>query len=160
MPQIKRISILEEILSSLDWRPNAIPSLESMFEFHGWISINADDSDNPDNTILEHRENELSSQIEAWIHHLQRTNRAFHLHRDLNGSSHLVFCGFHNHRAEAIIEFFKKVAEHQPWSYGKLHVRDDEKGDFMQQWTMARGRTIEETDERMSPCIPVIEPEI
>lgn len=110
------------------------------------------------------REESLVLQIEGLIDIVKCENRKFHVHRNLNASSHLVFCGFHNHRDERIIEFFKAVGRKQPWSYGKLHIRDDEDArgyqNAMREWTMALGRVTEDTDQRMSPCIPAIEPEI
>ena len=134
-----------------------------MFEFHGWVSIIADDSDDADCTVLDKRRDELCSFIEKRIEIIKGHNREFHLHKSLNGSSHLIFTGFHNHRNEEIIDFFKIIAEHQPHSYGKLFIRDDEDSrgyqNTMQEFTMARSVVTEKTDETMSPCIPKIEEE-
>ena len=136
-----------------------------MFEFHGWIAINEDESDEPDIAESDRRREVLCDEIESMIKILESENRSFHLHRELNGQSHLVFCGFHNHRDERIIDFFNEVGSRQPASYGKLHVRDDEdsrgsKGEnAMMQWTMTRGIVAESTDALMTPCIPKIEPE-
>lgn len=38
-----------------------------MFEFHGWVNIKEDDSDDADIEILDARLNELSDQIENEI---------------------------------------------------------------------------------------------
>jgi Immunity protein 7 len=134
-----------------------------MFEFHGWIAINEDDSDDVDSSVLNQRRELLCDAIAICIEKLQGPSQSFHLHRSFNGTAHLVFCGFHNHRDERIIEFFRQVGELQPYSYGKLHVRDDEdpRGfqNMMQEWTMARSSIYESTDAQMSPCIPSIEPE-
>ncbi|MES2569723.1 MAG: Imm7 family immunity protein [Verrucomicrobiota bacterium] len=134
-----------------------------MFEFHGWIAIVEESSDDLDTAILDTRRETLCDTIEEMITALSGTNRVFHLHRHLNGSAHLVFCGFHNHRDKQIIDFFHKVAAAQPYSYGKLHIRDDEDDrgfqNTVQSWTMARANVIEATDVQLSPCIPTIEPE-
>lgn len=134
-----------------------------MFEFHGWISIVEEDNDEADISILDRRREELCLFIEKHIESIKGSNREFHLHRSINGSSHLVFTGAHNHRSEEIINFFKIIAKNQPHSYGKLFVRDDEdqRGfqNSMQEFTMARSTVTEKTDEAMSPCIPKIEEE-
>lgn len=133
-----------------------------MFEFHGWASIHADDSDDPSADEQEARERDLAERVQVTIRDVQATNRGFHLHQ-MNGTLHLVFCGDHNHRNESIIEFFKGLSEIAPHSYGKLHVRDDEdtRGfeNTMREWTLARGHVRESTDESMSPCIPALEAE-
>ncbi len=130
-----------------------------MFEFHGWATIHADDSDDPSSDELKGRESELTWKILDAIHEIKGSNRIFELHR-MNGTTHLVLCGDHNHRNEEIIEFFVGLAEIAPHSYGKLHVRDDEDSrgfeNTMQEWTLAGGRVTESTDERMSPCVPTL----
>ena len=133
-----------------------------MFEFHGWATIHADDSDDPTLAELEDRERHLTDKIQDAIREVAAPNRSFHLDR-LNGTAHLLFCGDHNHRDDAVIGFFERLAEIAPYSYGKLHVRDDEDSrsfeNAMREWTLARGQVTESTDERMSPCIPTLEAE-
>ena len=133
-----------------------------MFEFHGWATIHADDSDDPSGDDLAERQRDLTKRIQDAVREVEAANRVFHLHQ-LNGTLHLVFCGDHNHRNDSIIEFFTGLSEIASCSYGKLHVRDDEdtRGfeNMMREWTLARGHVRESTDESMSPCIPVLEPE-
>ena len=133
-----------------------------MFEFHGWATIHADDSEDPSGGDLEIRERDLTKKIQDAIREVEAVNREFHLHR-MNGTLHLVFCGDHNHFDESILGFFRRLSLIAPHSYGKLHVRDDEDShgfnNTMRQWTLARGRAIESIDQSMSPCIPTLEAE-
>lgn len=133
-----------------------------MFEFHGWATIHAEDLDDPSGDDLAERERDLTKRIQDAIREVEAANRGFHLHQ-LNGTLHLVFCGDHNHRDELIIEFFEGLSRIAPNSYGKLHVRDDEDlrgfGNMMREWTLSRGHVRESTDDTMSPCIPILEPE-
>ncbi|MCH7227431.1 Imm7 family immunity protein [Haloferula sp. A504] len=133
-----------------------------MFEFHGWATIHADDSDDPAGDLMEDRERGIMAAVRDAIRRVEGANRDFRLNR-LNGTAHLIFCGDHNHRDEAIIEFFKRLSKIAPHSYGKLHVRDDEDArgfeNSMREWTMALGQVTESTDAQMSPCVPALEPE-
>ena len=136
-----------------------------MTEFNGWISIVEDDSDDADIDELNRRREQLCDYIEECSKSVfgLNSNRRFHLHRALNANAMAVFCGCNNHRDESVIEWFKLIANNQPCSYGKMHIRDDEDGrgfqNSLQAWTMARGTVFEETDSSMSPCIPIIEDE-
>ena len=134
-----------------------------MTEFNGWISIIEDDFDDAKITELDRRRELLCDFIEEQSKPIfgANSNRRIHLHRALNANAMAVFCGCNNHRDESVIEWFKRIAENQPYSYGKMHIRDDEdqRGfqNTIQVWTMARGEVYEDTDDRMSPCIPMIE---
>jgi len=133
-----------------------------MFEFHGWVNIKMDDSDDADIDILDTRLNELSEQIEDKINNTEWPNCILRLYRGLNGENHLIMTGFRNHRQQKIIELFRWIAERQSFSYGLLHVRDDEESGYenvFRVFSMARGKVKETTEELLSPCIPKIEPE-
>jgi hypothetical protein len=132
-----------------------------MFEFHGWVNIKVDDSDDADIDILDTRLNELSEQIENKINNTESPNCILRLYRGLNGENHLIMTGFRNHRQQKIIDLFRWIAERQPFSYGLLHVRDDEESGYenvFRVFSMARGKVKETTEELLSPCIPKIEP--
>lgn len=81
----------------------------------------------------------------------------------LNGSAQLRLAGLRNHRRPAVIEVFRRVAEVAPWSYGMLHVFDDElDGENGNRWVayvMKRGSVTEEIDPHLSPHIDVVEDE-
>jgi Immunity protein 7 len=96
-----------------------------MFEFHGWATIHANDSDDPSVDESDARDRALTMVIREEIRKVDAPNRSFHLH-GMNGTMHLIFCGDHNHRDDSVIDFFKRLSEIAPDSYGKLHVRDDE----------------------------------
>ena len=131
-----------------------------MFEFHGWASIHVDDSGDPITQTIERRVERLSSKINDAISKVEAPNRDFRL-RQLNGTTHLIFCGDHNHRDDSIIQFFKELANIAPMAYGQLYVRDDEDtrgySNMMRKWILIRGQVWESTDDDMSPCIPTLE---
>ena len=133
-----------------------------MFEFHGWVNIKMDNSDDADIDILDTRLNELSDKIEEEINNTEWPNCVIHLFRGLNGENHLIMTGFRNHRQQKIINLFRWIAERQSFSYGLLHVRDDEESGYenvFRVFSMVRGKVKESTEELLSPCIPKIEPE-
>lgn len=132
-----------------------------MFEFHGWVSIKEDDSDDADIGILDARLNEITDQIENQINRTEWPNCVLRVFRGLNGKNHLLMTGFQNHRQKEIIDLFHWIAARQPFSYGLLHVRDDEdrgNENVFRVFSMTRGKVEETTEELLSPCIPKIEP--
>lgn len=133
-----------------------------MFEFHGWVNVKADDSDDADIDILYARLNELSDQIEKEITSTEWHNCIVRLFKGLNGENHLIMTGFRNHRQQGIIDLFRRIAARQPLSYGLLHVRDDEDSGYenvFRVFSMTRGKVEETIEDLLSPCIPKIEPE-
>ena len=133
-----------------------------MFEFHGWVNIKVDDTDDADIDILDTRLNDLSDQIENRIKNFEWPNCILRVFRGLNGENHLLMTGFQNHRDQEIIDFFYWIAARQPFSYGLLHIRDDEdKGyeNVFRVFSMTSGKIECATEELLSPCIPKIEPE-
>jgi hypothetical protein len=84
-----------------------------------------------------------------------------HISRDLNGQAHLMIGGFRNHRDERVLDLFRWVAEHQPGSYGVLHVRDDEDPNGFDNafivHIVKRGSFSSAMEQSLSPCIPELE---
>ena len=133
-----------------------------MYEFHGWVNIVADDSDEPESSVLEARQNDLVAAVVSRIQPFRNSSSTFvHVARDLNGQAHLVMSGFRNHRDDRVLELFLWVAEHQPRSYGLRHVRDDEDPNGHDNAFVVhaiKGGTLSSaTDENLSPCIPKLE---
>ena len=54
-----------------------------MFEFHGWVNIKADDSDDPDLDILDARLNGPTDQIQSEINRCEWPNCKFNIYRAL-----------------------------------------------------------------------------
>ena len=133
-----------------------------MFEYHGWVNIVAYDLDDADPGVLNERQNELCLELEERFSVIQRGNIYFALIRGINGQDHFLVTGFNNHRQSDIIELFHWIAENQPYSYGLLHIRDDEDtnglDNSIQVLSVARSKVIKSTETLLSPCIPKIEP--
>ena len=132
-----------------------------MFEFHGWVNFVEDASDDALVSVLDVRRKKLCDELANKIKEIETCNGIFQLFRRLNGQAHLVITGFTNHRQESVIKLLYWIAERQPYSYGLLHIRDDEDRGFdnvVRVFSLARGKVIETSEELLSPCIPKIEP--
>jgi hypothetical protein len=127
-----------------------------MFEYHGWINVQpstaAEDEDD------DGRLHAVVADLQARIRDL---GSPYLLDlRWMNGEAFLHLGGFPNHRDGAIPAFFREVGERAPGSYGLLHIRDDEapgQENEVRVLRMVRGRVTEHTEDRLSPCIPVLE---
>ena len=97
-----------------------------MFEFHGWVNILPDDTDDADIVVLRERKRVLTDELEQKAKEIDWGFDGFTIHRSLNGQDHLVVTGFASHRQTQVIELFRWIASRQPYSYGLLHIRDDE----------------------------------
>jgi len=133
-----------------------------VFEYHGWINIVPDDSDDADIAVLDERSIVMLSEVEEEINRIALNNGIINIYRNLNGENHLIITGFNNHRRTEIIDLFYWIAKKQPFSYGLLHIRDDEDGkrgyeNTFRVFAIRKGKVIEETEKLLSPCIPVIE---
>jgi hypothetical protein len=133
-----------------------------MFEFHGWINICPDESDDANIEVLDDRQRLLTNEVEQRTKDIAWCNGVFTVHRGLNGEDHLVLTGCANHRQPQVIELFSWVASRQPHSYGLLHIRDDEDcarghDNEFRVFALARGTLTEATEPLLSPCIPKIE---
>lgn len=137
-----------------------------MFEFHGWINIIADDTDDADISIVNKRRKKLCLDLKVKIKEIEWCNGHFKLFENVNGASHLIMTGESNHRQNDVIELFYCIAKNQPFSYGLLHIRDDEDHNrdnnyenVFRVFALRKGTVIERTEKLLSPCIPVIEDE-
>lgn len=132
-----------------------------MFEFHGWVNILPDDTDDADIAVLRERKRVLTDELEQKAKEIDWGGDVFTIHRSLNGQDHLVVTGFANHRQTKVIELFRWIASRQPYSYGLLHIRDDagstggHENDF-RVYAVTRGKVKETTEPLLSPCAPTI----
>ncbi len=134
-----------------------------MFEFYGWVRIVEDDTDDADIRMLDVRRETLCNKLEQKIKQVEWCNGIFKLLRGVNGRDHLLMTGAANHRQESVIELLHWIAERQPYSYGLLHIRDDEDmergfDNTFRVFSLARGNVTESTEDLLSPCVPKIEP--
>lgn len=136
-----------------------------MFEFHGWLSLHANDEDDPDLAALEARLDAAEAVLRREIRKVEDGMSIFEIRHAGNGLRTLAAHGLRNRRYEPVFELFRRAAETLPDCYGLLYVRDDEDdrgadGDFTnayRAWRVARGRVEELDDPFLSPCVPVIE---
>jgi hypothetical protein len=133
-----------------------------MYEFHGWVNIVADDAGEPESSVLQARQNELIAALEDRVQALRASAFLFvHVARDLNGEAHLLISGCRNHRDDRVMDLFQWIAEHQPHSYGLLHVRDEEdpqgNDNAFVVHVIKRGGLSSSIDGNLSPCIPELE---
>ena len=84
--------------------------------------------------------------------------------RIANGSAHLWMAGLRNHRQDTVVEAFRRIADAAPWSYGLLHVYDDEARGANENrwvaWVMKRGSVAPEADPYLSPHVGVVEDDL
>ncbi len=133
-----------------------------MYEFHGWVNIVAHDSDEPESSVLQARQNELVAALEDRVQALRASPFLFvHIARDLNGEAHLLISGCRNHRDDRVLHLFRWIAEHQPYSYGLLHSRDDEDADGSDNafvvHAIRHGELVSAVEPNLSPCIPLLQ---
>ncbi|MEU6372551.1 Imm7 family immunity protein [Streptomyces sp. NPDC046909] len=125
-----------------------------MFEYHGWISVRETaDTDDDDGRL-----HEIVDGIAARIREID-SPYLLDL-RWMNGEPFIHLGGFCNHRDSEIPAFFREVGRRAPGSYGLLHLCDDEDpghGNEVRVLRLVRGRVAEDTETRLSPCIPVLE---
>ncbi|MGE0608625.1 MAG: Imm7 family immunity protein [Pirellulales bacterium] len=137
-----------------------------MFEFHGWATIEVDDTDDPDLSVIRARKEKAVEQLQIALTVADDDFSWFELRTAGNGLTVLSAQGLRNHRYEPVIDLFRWVARNLPFAYGLLYVRDDEdRGDrgsdnsnCFRVWRIARGMFEEMTDPFLSPCIPTVEP--
>lgn len=134
-----------------------------MYEFHGWVNIVADDSDEPESSVLQMRQNELIAALQDRVQALRSSPYVFvHIARNLNGEAHFLISGCRNHRDDRLLALFRWIAEHQPCSYGLLHIRDDEDADGYDNafavHAIRRGEIVSAAEHNLSPCVPLLEP--
>ena len=129
-----------------------------MYEFHGWINIEAGELDEVSwqetqaaIAALTERLQEAQEEIRGW----------FEVRETDNGQIVVVAHGLRNHRQDGPRELFRWIGERYPWSYGLLYVWDDEDperhNDFFV-YRLARGVLTEHADPFLSPAVPTVEP--
>lgn len=131
-----------------------------MFEFHGWITLRVDDSDDADIRVLRTREESALEQLEAAIREHCDNISLFETRRTSNDLLVLVTHGLRNHTDAGVISLYGWIAENLPDSYGILYVHDDEHpkhGNDFRVIKLARGRLSEHSDPFLSPYIPTVE---
>ena len=132
-----------------------------MFEYHGWATLrDAQDA-------FGGKADDLSQgAYDAVLKEIADVRNALQTAdlRIANGSAHLWMAGLRNHRQDAVVEAFRKIAQVAPWSYGLLHVYDDEAdGENKHRWVgwvMKRGTVVPEADPYLSPHIGVVEDDL
>lgn len=127
-----------------------------MFEYHGWVTIQATASGDDDAALLE--------RLVDRVHRAIRDAGDFDL-VDLRWSSGmpmLHFGGFDKHGAHLapdLLTLFTRAGELAPGSYGLLHTWDDqdtENDNNFRVYRMARGQVTEREDPHLTPVAPTI----
>jgi hypothetical protein len=131
-----------------------------MFEFHGWISVQVDDRDDADPSVLREREAAAETLIRQLIADHTDEFSLMELRRSGNGLMTLIAHGLRNHRRQEVISLFEAVANALPESYGLLYYHDDEhkaEANAFRVLRFVRGSTSIHDDSLLSPVIPTIE---
>lgn len=127
-----------------------------MFEYHGWVTIQATSTGEDECALLERI--------------VERVRRAVRDFGDLeladlrwvNGVPLLHLGGMDKHgatMAPELLDLFTRVGELAPGSYGLLHVWDDqdvERDNDFRVYRMVRGQVSEHADTLLSPVAPVV----
>jgi len=124
-----------------------------MIEYHAWITVRYHPHDT--NTELQ---SECWQKILTTCDFDQFSGKS----TDPSNGSHLIhYWGSHNRLANRpIVEIFERIAAIAPGSFGSLHIWDDEhvsRSNEFQRYYMVRGVVSYEIDNKLSPCIPMIE---
>src|SRR4051812_5962325 len=94
-----------------------------MFEYHGWATVrSAGEVDGgPADDLGQAAFDAVAAELDVLRNALQTADL-----RISNGSAHLWLAGLRNHRQDAVIDGFRRIAQLAPGSYGVLYVYDDE----------------------------------
>ncbi|MFV2009378.1 MULTISPECIES: Imm7 family immunity protein [unclassified Micromonospora] len=130
-----------------------------MYELRGWITL-IDGTYESDFDALD----PWIQQLNSLVNNAHWTTMSIGL-RPLNGTYHLSMdINANQKRDEARLadEILQFVADHLPGSYGVLHDRNDEQLDppgpnAFRVRVIRRGQIIQESDNLLSPCRPLIE---
>jgi hypothetical protein len=127
-----------------------------MFEWHGWATIVASPGVG-DDAQAEARQRDAEQQVARAICEAGGiSNETLDL-RNANGLTHIWLAGAHNHRQDAVIEFFRQVVVTAPGSYGVMYALDHDLGGPWERWVMRRGTITLEIDGSLSPHIGQVE---
>lgn len=127
-----------------------------MFEYHGWVTVQATASGDDDAALLERL--------------VDRVHRAIRDAGDVDlvdlrwsaGMPMLHFAGFDKHGgrlAPDLLELFTRAGELAPGSYGLLYMWDDqdpEHDNEFRVYRMARGQVTEREDPHLTPVAPTV----
>ncbi|GAA1595595.1 Imm7 family immunity protein [Kribbella karoonensis] len=134
-----------------------------MFEYHGWATLRDTQDDWDRSGPADDLSQSTYDAVAAAIADVRNDLQVADL-RVVNGSAHLWLAGLRNHRQEPVIEVFRRIARLAPWSYGLLHVYDDEaQGEDANRWViwvLKRGSVTPEADSWLSPHVGVVEDEL
>ncbi|GAB3139236.1 immunity 7 family protein [Amycolatopsis stemonae] len=126
-----------------------------MFEYHGWVTIQATSSGDDDPALLE--------RLVDRVHRAVRDAGAFDLIdlRWSEGMPMLHIAGFDKHGGPGLelLDLFTRVGELAAGSYGLLHVWDDqdtEHDNEFRVYRMARGQVTEREDPHLTPVAPTV----
>ena len=131
-----------------------------MFEFHGWITLRVDDSDDADIGVLRAREELAIEKLDAAIREHCDDISLFEIERTSNDLLVLVTHGLRNHADRGVVSLYRWIAENLPNSYGLLYVHDDEDpvhDNEFQVFKLAKGKLSEHADPFLSPYSPTVE---
>lgn len=133
-----------------------------MFEYHGWARIQ--DSLELFDGAADSLSHQAFETVQSAVALIQEDGLQTADLRVANGSAHLWLAGLRNHRQDPVVDVYRRVAEAAPWSYGTLHVLDDEApGDAGNRWTvwvMKRGTVTPHADLFLSPHIGEVEDDL
>jgi Immunity protein 7 len=131
-----------------------------MFEFHGWMRVEVNDSDDVDPPVLREREAAAQKVVQQLIADYTDDFSLMELRQSGNGLMTLIAHGLRNHRQREAITLFESVAKALPDSYGLLYYHDDEhpsESNAFRVLRFVRGRATIHDDFLLSPVIPTIE---
>jgi len=131
-----------------------------MFEFHGWVTLRVDDSDDADIGALRAREESALQQLDAAMREYCDDFSLFEIRRTSNDLLVLVAHGLRNHAFGGVIDLYRWIADKLPESYGILYVHDDEHpvhGNEFRVFRLTQGDLSEHGDPFLSPYVPTVE---
>ncbi|NIK59388.1 Imm7 family immunity protein [Kribbella shirazensis] len=137
--------------------------LVAVFEYHGWATLRDSQDDWTTGEAADNLSKTAYDAVASAIADVRNDLQLADL-RVVNGSAQLWLAGLRNHRQDDVIEVFQRIAQAAPWSYGMLHVYDDEvQGENQNRWVvwvMKRGLALPEADPYLSPHIGVVEDDL
>ncbi|MFD8492543.1 Imm7 family immunity protein [Amycolatopsis sp. NPDC059657] len=127
-----------------------------MYEYHGWVTLQATSSGDDDPSLLE--------RIVERVHRAVRDFGELDVVdlQWINGVPQLHLGGLAKHGATFgpdLLDLYTRVGELAPGSYGLLHVWDDQDEDHDNDFRvhrMARGQVTELADQHLSPVAPTV----
>lgn len=131
-----------------------------MFEFHGWLRVVVNDSDDADPLVLREREAAAQTEVQQLIADHMDDFSLMEMRQSGNGLMTLIAHGLRNHRRREAITLFESVAKALPDSYGLLYYHDNEhptESNAFRVLRFVRGSTTIHDDCLLSPVVPTVE---